>query len=259
MWAFPLTFRDSADFDATVRVAETTFFYAPPDRFDGSAVVLPPDEAHHAIRVLRVGIGDEIQVVDGLGGWFRVVLESSDKSGARGRIVERRMGLGEPSVYVHLAVAGLKSRSRFDMLVEKATEIGVSRISVLDTERSERFRFDEERVERVMRAAMKQCKRSRIPLFDGPLRWTDFISSSGEARRVVFHEESGEVPVSTVFRPGDRHVVITVGPEGGFTTGEIEQAVRAGFKVVRLGERRLRTETASLFACSAAIMLSNSK
>lgn len=242
-----------------MRAADTTFFYAPPDRFDGSEVVLPPDEAHHAVRVLRVGIGDEIQVVDGLGGWFNVVLESTEKSGARGRIVERRMGVGEPSVYVHLAVAGLKSRSRFDMLVEKVTEIGVSRISVLDTDRSERFRFDEERAERVMRAAMKQCKRSRIPALDGPLGWTDFVASSGSARRVVCHEKGGETPISTVFRPEDRHVVIAVGPEGGFTTGEIDHAVRAGFQVLQMGERRLRAETASLVSCSVALMMSRHK
>lgn len=238
--------------------ADTTFFYAPPEAFEGDRVVLPTEEAHHAFRVMRLRHGDEVQVVDGLGGWYRVVLENPGRSEAVGLIIERRLGVGESPTYLHLAVAGLKSRSRFDTLIEKVTELGVSRVSVLTTERSEHFRVDKVRADRVMRSAIKQCKRSRIPLFEAPMGWTDFVSSCESRRKLLCHEGGDNDLITHLIQSGDRDVTVAVGPEGGFSPREIEAAQAAGFQVAWLGPRRLRAETASMVACSAVLLRTDS-
>lgn len=232
----------------------TTFFFAAPDDFDGAVVSLRDDEAHHASRVLRLRTGDEIQIVDGMGGWYRVTLDKLDGGVVRGSIIERRLGVGESSTYVHLAVAGLKSRSRFDMILEKATELGVSRVTVLDTQRAERARVDVDRSTRLMRAAMKQCKRSRIPLLEGPVSLSEFLSAAEASRKLVCHNGDGDVSIPNALDASDRDVTIAVGPEGGFADDEIDQAIAQGFQSVHLGPRRLRTETACLVACSAILM-----
>jgi len=236
-----------------VSSSETTFFFAPPEGIESAFVTLPPEEAHHASRVLRLTVGDEVLVVDGQGGWYRVELEECHPRGVRGRIVERRLGVGEPLVYVHLAVAGLKSRSRMDMLLEKSTELGVSRITLLETRQSERARVDSSRAVRVMRAAMKQCKRSRVPLLEGPVGWDEFLSRAHPDRRLVCHQSPGRAPAVRLIPPAAHDVVLAVGPEGGFTEEEVQRATSAGFETLDLGARRLRTETACLVACTMVL------
>lgn len=232
---------------------EATFFYAHPGDFDGTGVRLREDESHHLSRVLRLRAGDEIQVVDGIGGWYRVSLESVDRSGARGNILERRMGVGEPPVYLHLAVGAMKSRSRFDMVLEKGTELGMSRLTVVHTLKSEVARVDEGRASRVMRAAMKQCRRSRMPVVDGPVALADLLSSVGSPARIICHDGDGSVPVSTLADAGVREVVALVGPEAGFADAEVAQCVAAGFRPASLGTRRLRTETACIVVCASFV------
>jgi 16S rRNA (uracil1498-N3)-methyltransferase len=231
-----------------VSSGDTTFFYAPPEAFASTTVELPPDEAHHAIRVLRLKPGHQIQVVDGIGGWYNVQIESAGGDSVAGQILQRRMGVGEPPVYIHLAVAGLRSRSRFDLLVEKVTELGVSRISVLNTERSEHFRMERERAHRLMRAAMKQCKRSRLPVLDGPVEVKEFVTSSGPTRKIVCHGDYRSRSIAESLRSSYRDVVLAVGPEAGFSDSELQLMISNGFERAGLGSRRLRTETAAIAA-----------
>lgn len=229
---------------------DTTFFYASPEDVAGDTLRLREDEAHHLSRVLRLEAGDEIQVVDGLGGWYRVSLEDVARSGATGRILERRLGVGESPLYLHLAVASMKSRSRFDIVLEKATELGASRITVVDCARSERVRLDAGRAARVMRAAMKQCRRSRIPTLEGPVQLSSFVSAVRSSRRVICHDAAGSLPLSGVLTPEAADVVLLVGPESGFTEKELGAAIAADFVPASLGVRRLRTETACVAACA---------
>jgi len=224
-------------------------------------VTLPYAEVRHASRVLRKGPGDEIVGVDGLGGWYRIVLDQLGKHTASGHIIERREEVGEPPYELTLAVAVLKSRTRFETLLEKAVELGASIVAPILTARTERESIREERSEGILTAAMKQCGRSRLPDLRQPVSLEEFLqiesSSTAPGISMICHERAGsDSTFNDALRDWDGECRITtlVGPEGGFTDQEIMDAVHAGFSPVWMGERRLRTETAAI-SVLAAVML----
>ena len=232
----------------------TTAFYAPPDAFRGDRVVLPDDEARHASKVLRKEAGDAIVVVDGVGGWHRVRLDHVSRQQVVGTRVETRRDVGEMDVEVTLGVGLLKNRNRFETLVEKAVELGVRRLLPLQTARTEVESIREERTRNLMVAALKQSGRARLPEVASPQDLSALIASSTADLRLVAHEQTGgEGPLLEVLAGADEvsSVCVLIGPEGGFTDGEVHSAVDAGFTPVSLGPRRLRTETAGLTAAGA--------
>ncbi|WP_103029719.1 RsmE family RNA methyltransferase [Salinibacter altiplanensis] len=233
----------------------TTNFYAPPAAIRGGRVVLPEDEARHAHTVLRGATGDEMTVVDGTGGWYRVEITHAAPEQVVGTIVEQREEVGEPAVDVTVALGLLKKRSRFETFVEKAVELGVRRIVPLRTARAERESIREERLRNVMVAAMKQCRRSRLPALVAPRSTADLLDESESERQLVCHAGDASVPIRQVVDPGGAaaSALVLVGPEGGFAPSEVEGAVRAGATPVSLGARRLRAETAGLAALHAVI------
>ena len=239
----------------------TTSFYIPPQYINGERVTLPYDEVRHASKVLRKSVGDEIVAVDGTGGWYRIVLGHVDKRTAGGHIIERREGVGEPPYELTLAVAVLKNRSRFDTLLEKAVELGVSIIAPLITARTEKERIREQRSENILTSALKQCGRSRLPELMDPITLEDFLKIESEkqspAVKLICHESAGTefaiINALTEAR-GIHRVTALIGPEGGFTDDEIVTVSAAEYRLVSLGKRRLRTETAAISVC-AAVML----
>ena len=232
----------------------TTNFYAPPSAIRGSRVVLPEDEARHARAVLRASAGDELTVVDGEGGWYRVEVQHANGEQLVGTIVERRQGVGEPAVDVTVGVGLLKKRQRFETFAEKAVELGVHRIVPLRTTHTETDSFRRERVRKVMVAALKQCRRSRLPALAPPRTLKEVLTDCTVDRRLVCHgaaEETLQAALGTAARP--ESILALVGPEGGFHASEVERAVEAGCTAVSLGARRLRAETAGLLAVAAAV------
>jgi 16S rRNA (uracil1498-N3)-methyltransferase len=238
--------------------------YATPEWRQGDQIVLPPEEAHHALRVRRIRPGEEMIVVDGEGGWCRTVAEGAamHERGGRGaptlrvRILEERHEVGEPPWRLTIAQGVGKGR-KFDFVVEKATELGAAAFIPLSTDReivpmrSPGALTRHERWRRIAVAAMKQCGRSRLPDIEMPQsmhelapRFKDF-----DLALVAWeHEELTTIPAAlraAEIAPGTPcRILIMVGPEGGFTSNEIETAIEAGAVMVTLGERRLRTETA---------------
>lgn len=239
----------------------TTNFYAPPDHVRGDRLTLPEDEARHASKVLRTRIGDEIIVVDGESGWYRVAVDAVDRRSLSGHILERRTAAGEPPYELVLGFGMIKNRGRFETLLEKAVELGVSVIVPLVTERTEKERFREERSENILIAAMKQCGRSRVPKLLEPLSLADFFAAAqsrwAAGLRMICHEGAPSNHGIFEVMAADttpRTIVATVGPEGGFSDDELLRASAAGFTTVSLGSRRLRAETAGI-AAAAAVML----
>lgn len=237
----------------------TTSFYAPPGQFNGPRVVLPPSEARHAVRSLRHEPGDVIAVVDGTGGWHRVRLEAAGKQRVVGTVVERRYNVGEPRVPFILAVGVLKKRSRFETVVEKAVELGVTTIMPLNTHRSERARIRRDRLHKIMVAALKQCGRSQLPTLTDPCSLAHALACFPRVHAVCCHEAG---PRRMALRDAldaehssCRGTLLAVGPEGGFTDAEVATARRSGAAIVHLGPRRLRTETAALTAAGTAMAL----
>ena len=228
----------------------TTNFYAPPSAIRGQRVVLPEEEARHLRTVLRGEQGDEMTVVDGDGGWYRVEITHVGSDQVVGTIVERREDVGEPATDVTVALGILKKRSRFETFVEKAVELGARRIVPLRTARTERESIRTERLRNVMVAALKQCRRSWLPELATPQSPEALLSSSGAEMRLVCHAGDAAVPIQRAVdeaRPVASALVL-VGPEGGFSAAEVEAAAEAGCVPASLGARRLRAETAGLAA-----------
>jgi len=234
----------------------TTNFYAPPSAIRGSRVLLPEEEAHHARSVLRVQAGDELNVVDGEGGWYRLRVTSLQSSGKLvGSILERRRGVGEPDVRVTVGMGLLKKRDRFETFAEKAVELGVHRIVPLRTAHAEPDTLRRERVRNVMVAALKQCRRSWLPPLAPPQSLGTLLGKMEADHRFLCHGPSARNRLRSALRKRDgaRSTLVLVGPEGGFHEREVEQALESGCVAVSLGPRRLRAETAGIVAVTAAV------
>jgi len=233
----------------------TTNFYAPPAAIRGQRVVLPEDEARHLRTVLRGTEGDVMTVVDGTGGWYRVEITHLAPEQVVGTIVERRENVGEPDVDVTVALGLLKKRSCFETFVEKAVELGVRRIVPLRTRRTERESIREERLRNVMVAAMKQCRRSRLPDLAAPQSLDTLFAASEAEMRLVCHARDDAVSIQQAVAEtaSITSALALVGPEGGFAPGEVDAVVAAGGTPVSLGPRRLRAETAGLAALQAVV------
>lgn len=234
----------------------TTTFYAPPSHIQNCRVVLPDDEARHAVRVLRHGPGDEIVVVDGAGGRYRVRLTETDKRSAAGEVVAVEREVGEPKYRLRIGLGTLKNASRFETFAEKAVELGVSEIVPLITERTERMSLKAQRMENILVAAMKQSGRSRLPTLTDPQLLADVLAGSADLR-ILCHESADPAALlphvlSRVEQKDE--ITVLVGPEGGFSDDEVATAEEAGWTVASLGPRRLRAETAAMVA-AAAVML----
>ena len=177
----------------------TTSFYAPPSAFrEPDYVALPEEEAAHAVQVLRKRLGDEIVVVDGDGGWYRVRLDQLDRRKAAGEILERRREVGEPVYALSIGLSLLKSRHRFETFLEKAVELGVGEVLPLMTHRTEQRRFRVDRARKILLAAMKQSGRCRLVRLAEPQPLADVLrynsidpgSESGQALALIGHERT---------------------------------------------------------------------
>ncbi len=233
----------------------TTVFYAPPESFHDGWVRLPDNEAHHAVRVLRHRPGDEIVVVDGVGGWHRLRLEQVGRSVVQGRVLETRYNVGEPSYRLTIGLALLKQTARFETFLEKAVELGVHAIVPLITARTERTQFRLERARRLLIAAMKQCGRSRLPILYAPQPFATVLDHPASLR-LLCHEQPDRPrhPLQALLQQPPDDALVLIGPEGGFSPQEVQQAETAGFQLVSLGPRRLRAETAALIIASAFLI-----
>lgn len=234
----------------------TTTFYAPPSHFEDDRVRLPNDEARHAVRVLRHGPGDEIVVVDGAGGRYRVRLTETDKRSAAGKVVAVEHEVGEPSYRLSVGLGTLKNANRFETFAEKAVELGVTEIVPLVTERTERMNLKAQRMENILTAAMKQSGRSRLPTLAAPRPFTDALASPA-ALRILCHESADpQALLPHVLSAADAkdEFAVLVGPEGGFSEAEVAAAEEAGWTVASLGPRRLRAETAAIVAATTVML-----
>ncbi|HEX8559567.1 MAG TPA: 16S rRNA (uracil(1498)-N(3))-methyltransferase [Pyrinomonadaceae bacterium] len=240
-------------------------FYAPPGAFaaGGSAVALSEEESRHLRDVLRLRAGDEAFVFDGEGREFACVV--AEPGGRKGAARLEVRGAAEPPspespLALTLAVALLKGE-KFDLVVQKAVELGVGLVKPLLTKRADVRPRDErdaaKRVERWNRLALeaaKQSGRARVPNVTRPLAFEAFVAGDEPGRdfpRVMFAERGGaglcELPRA---EPPPTGAAALVGPEGGWEDEEIELARANGWRVVTLGGRTLRAETAAIIVCA---------
>lgn len=228
------------------------YFYVPPKEIHGRIAVIRDDEFKHLTRVVRKKVGERIVLLDGEDNSYEAVIRSIAKDHAECEVLEEKPRLNEPAVEVTLAVSILRNPARFDLLVEKATELGVRAIIPIVSERTIPKREKHARLQKIALAAMKQCGRAFLPKIL-PLSTYDDILSRAYAYSLCLlpHEQASSAPsIVTVANDHQecKSVLVVVGPEGGFTEKEVAAAVAGGFLTVSLGPRRLRTETAALAA-----------
>lgn len=220
--------------------------------------VLPESESAHCCRVLRLKEGDIIHVIDGKGHDCECRIVEAHSKHTRVDI----LGVTEEHPHwqydITLAVAPTKNIDRMEWLVEKGVEIGVSKIVMLDCERSVRRVVKRERMEKIMISAMKQSLKSKLPELVEMQSFADFISSDSSEQKYIGYcnENIPKIDFAKAYR-GDDSVSIVIGPEGDFTEKEINDAFAKGYQAVTFGNTRLRTETAALFALCAAHTIMN--
>lgn len=219
---------------------------------------LSEDEAAHALRVLRLAVGAELDITDGKGNLYRSVISSI---AGKHCYVEAKEILPMPKGWlgdIHLAVAPTKNMDRMEWLAEKATEIGVDGITFLNCRFSERKIVKTERVERIVVSAMKQSLKYSKPIVNDMTDFKQFVSQERSGEKYIAHCHDGEKNfLKEIHTPGN-DATILIGPEGDFSPEEVKMAIEAGYKPVSLGNSRLRTETAALAACHI-LMLKNEK
>lgn len=222
-------------------------FYTPD--IEGEYYTLSPEESKHCIRVLRFSEGEPVALVDGRGNWYEGVIHRPDAKGCGVKILKKTESYGQRPFRLHLAVAPTKNIDRTEWMLEKCTEIGIDEITLLNTDHSERRVVKEERLEKVIIAAMKQSLKAYLPRLNAMTSFREFITSCTETQKLIAHcHEAEKKRLDEIYQPG-KDVVILIGPEGDFSEEEIAEAEKSGFVPVTLGSSRLRTETAGLVAC----------
>lgn len=213
-----------------------------------STYQLSEDESKHVIRVLRYQAGDEIGMLNGKGHLFTCSIK--DPHPKRCLLTITKVDFEEESnEEIHIAVAPTKQMERIEWFVEKAVEIGVTRITLLDCKNGERARIKIDRLQKKAISAMKQSKRLYLPEIVDLTSFSDFLTNH-EFGLLAHCYEADKSEFSEVFTSSTCPILI--GPEGDFTEQEVTDALEKGYKTVTLGKNRLRTETAALFACMQA-------
>jgi len=226
-------------------------FWVEVEDIDGDQLVLRGDEAHHLYRVRRQQVGDIIDVVDGDGHFFHVRLAEIGRSEVVGEIVERYEERGECSIRLVLAPALLKGQ-RFDGMVEKATEVGVAAIWPMYSERGiarGKSVSKIDRWQRLVRAATKQCGRSRCPQLSVPEVFERVVERMLKDCDQVFMGALGDgLPAFEGLgdSAGAQTIGLLIGPEGGFSPDEIAHARSMGICCFSWGASTLRADTASV-------------
>ncbi|OFY50407.1 MAG: 16S rRNA (uracil(1498)-N(3))-methyltransferase [Bacteroidetes bacterium GWF2_49_14] len=222
-------------------------FYAP-ELADQEEIVLSAEESHHAVRVLRISAGEQIILVNGKGGWYTSKIVHPDPKACRVEIISREQGLGVPRYHLHIAMAPTKQIDRFEWFIEKATEIGISEITPLICDRSERRDVKPERLVKVAISAMKQSLKAFHPVIHPSVSLRKFLAREMPGSKGIAHCVPGTKLWLNEASDKTTNNIILIGPEGDFTPDEIQLAYGAGYSPITLGESRLRTETAGVVA-----------
>ncbi|MFL6247125.1 MAG: RsmE family RNA methyltransferase [Thermoanaerobaculia bacterium] len=212
-------------------------------------VTVTGEEFHHSVRVVRIRVGEEVELFDRAGNAARGIVRSLDRDSALVATTESLPSRESP-LAMHLAMAVIQLE-KFELVLQKATELGVRTIIPMVTERvelrRERYANKRERWERIVFEAVKQSGRAVIPRIEEPLDFADVVARSGA--KVLF---DADAEPSSIEQLGE--VTLLIGPEGGWTDDELRDARAAGCLFQRLGPRRLRAETAAI---AATVLLSS--
>jgi len=238
-----------------------TFFYVEPENVGEDNLKIFGEEAMHITTVLRYKKGEVIEVVDGKGGKYKVMIASAEKNLIEGKILSKTLLENEPKVFLTLAQS-IGKGMKMDWVIEKGTEIGVSSFIPLVTLRTsvplgeEREKTRLQRWRRVAISSMKQSLRSVLPDIQKITSLDELLLKVEDFDLVLFgslDEQAKKMKSLARFKKTLKKLLVIVGPEGGFTEEEKQKLIQAGAIPVNLGKRRLRTETAGIVFCSLVL------
>ncbi len=230
-------------------------FYIPNLDLQLNECQLPQDEAKHIVRVLRMVVGDKLLLTDGKGHFVQSHINKIE--GKKCSVAFDEIIVAErPNYNLHLAVAPTKNNSRYEWLLEKATEIGITSVIPFTSFHSERRKLNTERLEKILISAMKQSQKAYLPQLNNPIAFSELIKQPFEGAKYIAHcnDDFQRISINENYEKG-KDVLILIGPEGDFSKEEIAEAEQLGFQSIHLGTSRLRTETAGLVACGTIYQL----
>jgi 16S rRNA (uracil1498-N3)-methyltransferase len=216
-----------------------------------SHFTLSEETSKHCIQVLRMKTGAGLQLTDGLGNLYKASLLSEDKKRSVVLIEEHKV-IPLPEKKTSIAISLLKNASRFEWFLEKATEIGITEIQPLISQRTEHTRFRTDRMKGILIAAMLQSQQTWLPILHEPMALTDCIKESVWLQKLVAHCEEDAKQLIKDLGPSPETQIL-IGPEGDFTPEEIQLALNHQYLPVSLGDTRLRAETAGVVASALLV------
>lgn len=217
-------------------------------------VKINDDEQQHIVKVLRMREGEEIYVTDGRGNLAKGNLVFEGKKVSL-NVSETKENLPDFSPKLHIAIAPTKNIDRIEFFVEKATELGISEITFLQTDKTERKNLNIEKIQKQAIGASKQSLRFHFPKINNLTKLSDFIKNINVENTFLAHcDESFErTELKEINQNGSQNlqeITFLIGPEGDFSPNEIKMLSEKGIKAVSLGNQRLRTETAGIFVAA---------
>jgi 16S rRNA (uracil1498-N3)-methyltransferase len=224
-------------------------FYTPDIEPSHPQYFLNEEESKHAVRVLRLEAGAEVQLIDGRGGLYTARIQDAHPKRTILQITDIITGYNKRNHYLHIAIAPTKNMERLEWFLEKATEIGIDEITLIICQRSERKEVKTDRLNKIITAAIKQSLKAYHPVLNEPVTFNKFLTKPFDGQKFIAHcEKSDKNSLSSELKKQGNYLIL-IGPEGDFTPSEIDMALQDGYKAITLGESRLRTETAGLEAC----------
>lgn len=224
-------------------------FYCP-DIITNTAI-LSEEESYHCIKVLRLNKGDFVQLIDGKGNIYEACIDEAHPRQCHLEIQSKSTQPDHRSFNLHIAIAPTKNIERFEWFIEKSVEIGIDTITPILCMRSERKVLKIDRLQKLIISTMKQAKITKLPVLNELVNFNAFIKycTSLEENCFIAHCDKGQKTALKTAFIKNRDVIILIGPEGDFSTEEINIALSKHFVPVSLGATRLRTETAGIIAC----------
>jgi 16S rRNA (uracil1498-N3)-methyltransferase len=217
-------------------------FYASNITISSKEFQLPEDESKHCVRVLRYSLGSVLDLIDGKGNQFIAKIVDDHPKRCKLEISEVIFH-PKPKNYIHVAMAPTKNMDRIEWFIEKAVELGLSKLTFLKCENNERNTINLDRLQKIAVSAMKQSKRYYLPEIEDLISFNQFVESNPNG--YIGHCYDGEKINLTEIKNNEPFLI---GPEGDFSKAEVDFALKNGYFAVHMSDYRLRTETAALTA-----------
>ncbi|MBE7691378.1 16S rRNA (uracil(1498)-N(3))-methyltransferase [Tenacibaculum finnmarkense] len=222
-------------------------FFNPDITTETTQITFDKEESRHIVRVLRKKEGDILQITNGAGFLFSVSITIANDKRCLTTVVKYEEKPKNRDYYLHVAIAPTKNNDRLEWFLEKATEIGIDEITPIICDNSERKIVKIDRLNKIVQAAMKQSLQFTLPKLNDPIKLSEFLKKDITSKLFIAHcEENIEKKLLKNIADKNENYTILIGPEGDFSSKEIDYALNHNFKPISLGDNRLRTETAGL-------------